>query len=340
MENDQLVYIKEDELIKLIEKKFLDVGLNSEDALEAAKHLTYADAYGVATHEAVRVRYYCNRIKNKGTKANPHFEFKQTGPTTGIFEGDNGMGFSAVKNGMLEAIRMAKENGTGIVGIRNVEHAGTMSYYLRLAAQENLVAFAMGQSDPNVLHYGSREPYFGTNPFGFIAPQKNGEPVILDMATSVQAWGTINNAKLMGKTIPSGSAVDEDGNDTTNPKKAKWLLPMSGPKGSGLMMMIDILAGSMLGLDFGKQVTFSNQDNKSDYGRNLGMFVMVINPEYFGNAAFLDNVSQMIEEMHQLKPADGFDSVIVPGESSYLQYLESKKNGIPIMKKVYEYLTS
>lgn len=330
------VYLAENQLHTLIVNKLISASLDKETAMEVANHLVYADLHGIYSHGSIRVKHYCERLKHNGYTLNPNQSFEQTGPCSGIYEGDNGMGFVSVKKGMDKAIELAKENGIGVVGVRNISHCGTMSYYLRQATSEGLIAISMCQSDPAVVPHGGLEPYFGTNPFGFGAPQRNGEPVIFDMATTVQAWGKIQNAMLENKEIPSDWALDIEGKPTTDPNKAALLMPMSNAKGYGLMMMIDILAGSMLGLNFGKHVSTMSADLSQK--RGLGQFNIVINPKFFNNDNFLDNITQMINELHEIKPSSGFEQVKVPGENAQDRAKANKKNGIPVHVKVYEYL--
>ncbi|MDL2211292.1 ureidoglycolate dehydrogenase [Erysipelotrichaceae bacterium OttesenSCG-928-M19] len=335
--SEDYVYVKEVQLRELALRKLLKAGLKNDDASEVVNHLIYADARGVHSHGVNRIRYYCKRIKAGGTNLKPKVSFKQTGPCSGLYEGDNGLGFVVVKQAMKQAIALAKENGIGVVGVKNTDHAGTMSYYLRLAAQEDLIALTMCQSDPGVVPYGGKEVYFGTNPLGYAIPQSNGEPIVFDMATSIQAWGKVANARLKNEKIPQGWAIDKEGRETTDPNQVYAMLPMAGAKGYGLMMLIDILAGSLLGLNFGKHVSYSNEFEK---GRSLGQFILVINPNYFGNVHFKDDIAQMIKELHDISPAEGFARVNVPGENSQRIYEEYQKKGIPVYKTIYDYLVN
>ncbi len=84
------------------------------------------------------------------------------------------------------------------------------------------------------------EPYYGTNPIAFAAPGKNGEHITFDMATTVQAWGKILHARSKNDPIPDTWAVDSEGEPTTDPFKVNALVPIAGPKGYGLMMMVDV----------------------------------------------------------------------------------------------------
>jgi ureidoglycolate dehydrogenase (NAD+) len=333
---EDIVYLSEQELKDIMQAKLERAGLPSDLAEVVADNLVYADAHGIHSHGAIRLKDYYDRIKAGKTNINPTIKFEQNGVSTGILDGDHTVGSYAVTKGFEEAIRLAKENGVGVVGVKNMDHAGAIGYYLQKAALQGFIAITMCQAEPLVVPFGGAEIYYGTNPFGFAVPQKKGFPMVLDMATSVQAWGKVMDAKLKGEKIPLGWAVDKKGNPTTDPKKAYALLPAAGPKGSGLMMMIDILSGILLGLPFGKHV---GKVTRKVPESSLGQFIIIINPECFIDPdVFVKNITKMIKEIHHIKPAPGFDKVMIPGEVANSHYLEYQKTGIPVIKKVYDYL--
>src|SRR5699024_795560 len=149
----------------------------------------------------------------------------------------------------------------------------------------------------------------------FSAPAENGEFVTFDMATTVQAWGKILHARSKNESIPKGWAVDKDGHQTTDPFEVQALLPISGPKGYGLMMMVDILSGILLGLPYGNTVSSMYHDLTE--GRNLGQLHIVINPEYFTDLGqFKQNITQTMNDLNKIKPAPGFEHVSYPGQRS------------------------
>ncbi|MEL7632064.1 MULTISPECIES: ureidoglycolate dehydrogenase [Sporomusa] len=339
MSQQEMVLVTKAELHQLIKNKVMKAGLPEDHAQEVANHLAYADSRGVHSHGAVRVEYYSERINKGGSNAKPNFSFRKTGPSTGIYEGDNAVGMVVATNGMIEAIKMAKETGIGFVGMRNLGHCGTLSYFLRMATDENMIGMSMCQSDPMVVPYGSADPYFGTNPIGFAAPCAGGPPIVFDMATTVGAWGKIIDARSKNKAIPDTWAVDKTGHPTTDPFAVAGLVAIAGSKGYGLMMMVDILCGSLLGIPFGGHVSSMYADLSA--GRELGQIHLVINPEHFiGLDNFKNNIRSMVDEIHALRPAAGFDRVLVPGESSEKKAQDYEKNGIPIVKEIYDYLVS
>lgn len=339
MSEEAIVTLNYDELKTLMKNKFMKAGLPEAHALAVADHLAYADSRGVHSHGAVRVEYYSERIFKGGSNKNPNITFEKKSPSIGILDGDNAVGHYIAQKGLEEAIKLAKETGVGVVGMKRLGHCGTLSYFVRQAVDQGLVMISMCQSDPMVVLYGGCEPYFGTNPIGFGAPRKNGAPIIFDMATTVGAWGKILDARSKGKSIPSTWAVDDSGRPTTDPNAVAGLVPIAEAKGSGLMMMVDIMCGALLGQPSGGSVTSMYADLSQ--GRELGQIHIVLDPEFFaGLESFYATIEKMVSEIHGMKPAPGFSKVQYPGERSDSVKEKYEKEGIPIVKEIYDYLIS
>lgn len=327
------------DLKDLIKKKINKAGLSEEHAEQVADVLVFADAKGIHSHGAMRVEYYAERIAKGGINRNPDFKYEKTGPSSAIFHGDNGAGHVAANLAMDEAIKMAKENGVAVVGVKRMGHSGALSYFTEKAAKHDMIGFSVCQSDPMVVPFGGAEAYYGTNPIAFAAPGNDGKMISFDMATTVQAWGKILHARSKNEEIPDTWAVDENGEPTTDPFKVQALLPIAGPKGYGLMMMVDVLSGVLLGLPFGKNVSSMYHNLKE--GRDLGQLHIVINPDFFSTIdQFKDNISQTMTDLNNVKPAPGFDQVFYPGQNLEEIEKEYEENGIEIVDDVYNYLVS
>lgn len=338
-EEIKTVNVSAERLHELIKNKLLLAGLTEEQAEETTNHLVYADMIGVHSHGAVRVEYYSERISKGGINTEPELSFEKTGPSTGIFHGDNAQGHYVANKAIEPAIEMAKESGSAVVGVSRVGHTGTLSYYLRKIAEQDLIALAVTQSDPMVVPFGGSEVYYGTNPIAFAVPRSNGGPIVFDMATTVQAWGKILDARSKGASIPDTWAVDKTGASTTNPNEVAGLVPIAGPKGYGLMMMVDILAGVLLGLPFGKGVTSMYADLTEN--RNLGHTYIIIDPSRFRDIEdFKQDMAQTVDDLHGIQPAPGFDQVYYPGELSTLAKEKNLKNGVDIPQTIIDYLES
>ncbi|MEI4768263.1 ureidoglycolate dehydrogenase [Psychrobacillus sp. FJAT-51614] len=332
--------ISREDLKSLIKTKLNKAGLKEDHAEQAADVLVFADERGIHSHGAMRVEYYAERIAKGGINTNPDFRFEKTGPASGVFHADGGNGHTAAKLAMDEAIKMAKENGIAIVGVRDMSHSGAISYFTHQAAQADLIGLTVCQSDPMVVPFGGAEPYYGTNPIAFAAPSsEDGKYMTLDMATTVQAWGKILHARSKNESIPDTWAVDKNGEPTTDPFSVNALLPISGPKGYGLMMMVDVLSGILLGLPFGNKVS-SMYEDLTEY-RKLGQLHIVINPEFFGAInQFKKDISQSMDDLNEIKPAPGFSKVLYPGQNNDVVIEEYKENGIEIVEDILEYLRS
>ncbi|GGJ96560.1 ureidoglycolate dehydrogenase [Lentibacillus kapialis] len=329
--------LSEQKLKELMKNKLHQAGLSEDHADGVADVLVHADLRGVHSHGAMRVEYYAERIAKGGINTNPQFSFEKTGPSTALFDGDNGAGHVAAKEAMDEAINMAKKSGIGVVGVKRISHSGSLSYFVQQASEENLIGLSVCQSDPMVVPFGGAEAYYGTNPIAFSAPGEEEDFITFDMATTVQAWGKILHARSKNEAIPEDWAVDENGEATTNPFDVKALMPIAGPKGYGLMMMVDILSGVLLGVPFGNNVSSMYHDLSE--GRNLGQLHIVINPSYFTDlTTFKQNISQTMKDLNAVKPAPGFDHVSYPGQRSIERAKRYKENGIEIVDEIYEYL--
>lgn len=330
--------VEKTKLKQLMKDKLQKAGLSDKHADMIAEILTWSDERGYHSHGAVRVEYYAERISKGGINTTPKFKFEKTGPASAIYHGDNGCGYVAATLSMQEAIKMAKETGVAIVGVKNISHSGSLGYYVEMAAKEDLVAISMCQSDPMAVPYGGSEAYYGTNPIAFGVPTADGRRVIFDMATTVQAWGKILFARSKGEPIPDTWTVDEEGNPTTDSTKVNALVPIAGAKGYGLMMMVDVLSGVLLGVPFGKHVSSMYADLSK--GRDLGQLHIVIDPSRFTDLeSFKKNMSTVLDELGEIKPAKGFDKVYYPGERALLRK-EKYQDGIEIVDDLYNYLIS
>lgn len=332
--------LSREELKSLIKNKLMAAGLKEEHADTASEIITWADERGYHSHGAIRVEYYSERIAKGGMTIDPHFEFKETGPCSAIFEGDNGCGYAAAKLAMEKAIELAKKNGVAIVGIRNISHSGAIGYYTSMAADHDLAAISFCQSDPMAVPTGGIEPYYGTNPISFAAPTADERKVVFDMATTVQAWGKILDRKSHGESIPDTWAVDEKGNPVTDPNQVNALVPIAGAKGYGLMMMVDVFSGILTGVPFGRHVSSMYEDCSK--GRELGQIFIVIDPNRFaGIEEFKRNMSKTCDELNAMPTAPGHDKVYFPGERAVMRRDKAyETGGIEIVDSIYEYLKS
>lgn len=332
------IIVNHEVLKELVIRKLEQASVPSDQAKTVAEVLVHADLRGVHSHGVLRTEHYVKRVSERGLNPNPNITVKETGPVSALVDGDDGFGHVVAKKAMDVAINLANQYGVGFVGVENSSHCGALSYFLTQAVEENLIGIAMTHTDKVVVPFGGAEPYFGTNPIAFGFPTKKGQPVILDMATSEVAFGKILHAKDKGTDIPPNWGVNSSGRPTTDPHQVTALLPFGGAKGYGLAMIVDIFSGILTGSAFGPHV----QPMYGNYNemRKLGHFMCAINPSVFNKGeSFLSDMDQMIDEIHQVKPAEGFERVMVPGEPEQLKEARHLSEGVPVPENVYSYLT-
>ncbi len=268
---------------------------------------------GIHSHGAVRVEYYAERISKGGTNRHPTFTFEKNGPCSGILHADNAAGQVAAKMGMEHAIELAgKRRGRG----RHPAHGPQRGHLLLRPAGRSRRAYRAFSVPvgPDGRAFGGAEIYYGTNPLAFSAPGEGDDIITFDMATTVQAWGKFSMPARAMKPFPTaGRWIKRRANQRSFAVHA--LLP-TGPKGYGLMMMIDVLSGILLNLPFGRQVS-SMYDNLSQ-GRELGQLHIVINPAFFSSSAlFRQHISDTMRELNAITPAPGFNRFITRGRTGY-----------------------
>ncbi|MBD1390893.1 Ldh family oxidoreductase [Neiella sp. HB171785] len=331
-------YVMEAELKALAVKKLEAAGLPAKTADEVADVLVHADSTGVHSHGVMRVEHYCTRLQKGGLNPNAEFSIDQISPSVAVLDSDDGMGHSALIAATNHAIELATETGVGFVSIKNTSHCGALSYFIQQATDAGKIAISMTQTDTCVAPYGGAARFLGTNPIAFGFPVADGEPMIVDMATSATAFGKLLHAKETGKSIGPGLAIDAEGHETTDPHKVENLLPFGGHKGSGIALSIDALTGILMGANFGNHIVRMYGDY--DKFRKLASLVIVIDPDKLGNPLFATMMKAMVTELREVPPAPDVEKVLAPNDLQVEYKAKCSKEGIPVPQGVYDYLVS
>jgi ureidoglycolate dehydrogenase (NAD+) len=275
----------------------------------------------------LRLTHYLRRMTIGSIKAAAAPVVMRTGPVTAQVHGEDGLGIVHATLAMETAIDMAKDAGVGVVGVGHSSHCGALGLYTRMATREHLVGIAFTHSSSIVVPHGGKEQYFGTNPLSVAFPRRGGEPVCLDMATSQIAWNKVLNARIEGRELDPGVAVDAKGVPTTDPQKARAGIPLGGPiygyKGYGLAFVIDLLCGAMNGMTFGPHI--NSMYEELDKPRKIGHLLIAIDPGRFAGAQTLEaTVDAVIEDLRSR------GEILFPGEPELIAQEERRHSGIPV----------
>ena len=247
------------------------------DAARCAELMTEADLTGAEGHGILRLPQYVRRLKARGFNAHPNITVTKSAPATALVDGDNGMGHLVMTRAANEAIAMARETGVAWVGVRRSNHAGPAGLYAEMPTAHGMIGLYAAVANANhMATWGGTDLLLGTNPLAIGVPSGAG-PLMLDMATSIVAYGTVKKYALRGLTMPEGWFVKpETGEPITDPNRSGEgvLLPMGEYKGAGLALMLGLLGGVLNGAAFGRDVVDFNADDASE--TNTGHFMVAI----------------------------------------------------------------
>ena len=325
-----------DRLSAFVEGVLVAVGVPWEDASIVADCLLTANLSGVDSHGVVRLAHYVTRLENGSIVTRPTVRFDRRAPSLGIMDGGDGLGHVATYHACTRAMQLAQESGSGVAVVKNSSHFGMTGFYILRLVSEGYVGMMMTATDAFLIPFGSKAPFFGTNPIAIGFPT-DGVPVILDMATTSIPYGKIALAKTEGKPIPSTWGFDAQGRPTNDPNTIAGMHPIAGPKGSGLAMIIDIFCSVLSGMPWGPHINKMYSD--LDDPRKLGHFIAVFDIERLMPLdLFKRRLGEMLQEFGGLPPADGFERVYYPGQIEGLRRAQRRAEGIPIPPGLFDEL--
>jgi LDH2 family malate/lactate/ureidoglycolate dehydrogenase len=264
------------------------------------------------------------------TQANPLIRKKAHIIPTDQVDGNNGFGFPAAHLAMETAISMAQTFGIGMVSVKHSNHFGMSAWIVRQAIDAGMMSLVFTNSSPALPVWGVRSQLMGVSPIACGAPGgDNSIPFILDMAPSVAARGKIYTAMRRGEDIPEGWALDKHGKPTEDPEEALdggVMLPLGGPKGSALAIMMDVFSGVLSGSAFAGGVTGPYDMSKPG---DVGHFIVALKPDLFMS---LEDFRQRMDVLYQRvvgsDKMEGVDRIYFPGEIEHLTEQRRLEGGI------------
>jgi LDH2 family malate/lactate/ureidoglycolate dehydrogenase len=302
------------------------------NAIIVAKCLVEADLRGVDTHGMNRIPSYMARVREGVLDATASPTIRQITPAVAQVDGHNGFGFLAASTGMSAAIDMAKIIGIGLVSVKHSNHFGMSAWVVQQALDAGMMSLVFTNSSPALPVWGGKSKLMGVSPIACGAPAGDkGRAFIMDMAPSVAARGKIYKALRRGEKIPSDWALDKDGRRTDDPAKALEgvMLPMGGPKGSAIAIMMDVFSGVLSGSAFAGHVT-----NPYDPSRpaDVGHFLIAIKPDLFMSVEdFKERMDYLYHRVIGSDKMAGIERIYFPGEIEDLNKDKRLKTGIPLV---------
>lgn len=318
--------VQREQLLQVAANLLRGGGFSTEQASQVADLLVWANLRGIDSHGVLRIpRYVEMRELGLINPAAAPQEVAGRGAIR-VIDADRAPGAQGMVLAASTAVRLAEAHGIGWCAVRAITHAGAIGYYAEQVARRGFVAIVMTASKPLMVYFGAKGEAISTNPIAIAVPRTDADhPLILDMSTAAVALGKIMAAKDAGRPIPPGWAVDKDGLETTDPAAAQAVLPMAGPKGSGLSLMIEILASVLSGNPL---ISMALRTGRDPGGNGL---VAALDPTAFGPSLPLGPaVEELCHAIKALPPVVDANPVLLPGERSLNTMRARLRDGIPI----------
>jgi len=305
------------EIYDLAKKTLLFNGCDEENASILSDTIMRAERDGSLSHGLFRLPAYVASLKSGKVNGKAKPEIKKISPSVIKVLGNSAFAPMVLKVGLPELIKLAKETGVAVLAITNSHHMAAMWPETEAIAEAGLVGFACTSYKPMVAPAGAKKALFGTNPISFAWPRPGKTPVVYDMATAAMAMGEVMVAARDGHTVPLGTGLNKDGKDTTDPKeisKGGVLLYFGGYKGSAIAMMVELLAGALVGENFSYET--AAKDNKDGGPPSGGEFILAISPEKIAGPDWEKHSDEFFKKMQSM------DGVRLPGERRHKNRLD------------------
>jgi len=324
--------VKADKIEDFTARAFQAVGIPAGDARRIAELMVRADLQGSDGHGVFRLPQYIRRIKGGAVNIKPDIRVTREAAGMALVDGDNGMGHLVMRFATSLAISKAKAAGVAWVGARMSNHAGPASLYASMPLEHGMVGLYLAVGNANHLPaWGGLDMLLSTNPIAVAIPAGEEPAIVLDMATTVAAYGKVKTKAQRGEAMPEGWMMDRQGRPLTDPRRANegFLLPIGGYKGYGLALVFGLLAGTLNGAAMGRDVVDFNADDTT--ATNTGHAIVAINVESFQPVAeFKRQVDVLVRDLRGSQRLPGVDRIRLPGEGSDAARADRGKNGIPL----------
>lgn len=289
----------------------------------AADILIWANSRGAESHGVLRIPRYCEMVE-KGMidpVAVPTVVSRES--AVAVVEAAHAPGPSAMVVAIDTAMEIASRLGIGWCSARNITHAGAVGYFALRAAEQGYLGIVMTASGPLMAYHGARVAGVSTNPISIAVPG-SGLPLLLDMSTSTVALGKIMHARDAGTAIPEGWAIDAAGRPATDPAQVATLTPLGGAKGSGLSLMIEVLASVLVS---NPAISGALSGGK---GAMNGAALAIRIKSFADPELFATQIAELAASLKALPKAHGTDEILMPGERGFRLAESRETAGIPI----------
>ncbi len=329
-----MVHLSLEQVNKLALANLVNAGASAEQARAVADTVTAAERDACKSHGLFRIPGFCASLKSGKVTGDAVPVVHDLAPAVVHVDAQNGFAPLALEVGTDALAAKARTQGIAALAVTRSYHFSALWPEIEHLTRHGLVAFAFVSAKRFVAPAGGIEPLYGTNPMAFGWPREDQPAVIFDQASSASARGEIQLHERDGQSIPEGWAIDKSGNPTTNPTEALAgaQLAFGGHKGAAIAMMVELLAGSLIG----DVLSFEASDiDKPDGGPSSGgEFMIAIDPGRCGSTTALSHAETLFAEILQQ------EGTRLPSQRRYEARQKTPRDGVTIVQSLHESLQS
>jgi uncharacterized oxidoreductase len=335
--------VSSEKLTTFAEAIFRESGVPAEEAGIVAHSLVDANLCGHDSHGVIRIPQYLDAVGDR--RLRPGAEFRVVKETAGVLVVDGGFGLGQVQAHRLVQRLIPRAQALGLAAgtLKNCGHIGRLGEYAEVAARAGmaLIGTVNGHGfGRNVAPPGGTEGRIGTNPLCMGAPTA-GDPLVLDIGTSVCAEGKVRVAFNKRQPVPAGWLQDERGQPTTDPgvlyrNPPGAILPLGGPqayKGFGIGLLLDVLAGGLSGAP-------CSRPDAPNLVCNAVLFILLDVGQFAGREHFLKEGGDLSHFVRTCPRAEGVPEIQLPGDPERKEKARRSKAGIPLDDGTWGQLTT
>jgi LDH2 family malate/lactate/ureidoglycolate dehydrogenase len=324
-----MVTVSDRELKRFIVDVLERRGMARIDADKVASALMWANMRGVDSHGVARLPRYLEMIDQNVMNVRPVISTEVRSPAAISIDADYAPGPVAMEHALKSVIGCATKQGIGLALISRMTHSGALGYYTLKAAEAGMACIALNATIPLMPYHGATGAAVGTNPISFAVPAGEGaDALVFDMAASVASLGKLFQARRAGTPLRPGSFVDDAGRSTTDPAAARMPLPLGGPKGAGLSLMIECVASLLSGAPI-----LADALTKSGEGarhRQNAVLIAIDISRFIDLGIFRAEVVRLVGTLKALPLAPDAEIILMPGERGFRTMAERRAKGIPL----------
>ena len=328
-----MLRIPADTASAILQLKLLGLGLDQPRAELCARLFVAASRDGVASHGLNRFPGFIAAVRAGVVDLTAQPERVASLGALERWDGRRGAGNLNAHTAMARALDLARAHGLGGVALANTNHWMRGANYGWQAAEAGQSAICWTNTMPNMPPWGAQQAQVGNNPLVIAVPRASGH-IVLDMAMSQFSYGALVGYARRGETLPVPGGLDAAGQPSRDAQAvldARQPLPIGYWKGSGLALMLDLLAALLTGGQATHQIGVQPQGETA-----VSQVFLAFNPRGLDTPEAQDHAADQIVRHFLGAEAPSAQAVRYPGERTLADRAQNTALGIPVDPEVWQ----